>query len=170
MTWSNIILDRLPTGDLYLFLLIFYIHVYIDNWLLLCLFLLCMMFMWCYWHQQTTFSVCVCVSHSVCVCVLLVVCRSCGGCQDRGFLRNKAWQAQLGMVWKELAKIGKPHVNTHLQLCLFVTVNFVAIHTRTQYRNRLKLGNLNRLFLQCMIDYHLNTFCPPWTPIWRARE
>ena len=166
MTWSNIILDRLPTGDLYLFLLIFYIHVYIDNWLLLCLFLLCMMFMWCYWHQQTTFSVC--VSH--CVCVLLVVCRSCGGCQDRGFLRNKAWQAQLGMVWKELAKIGKPHVNTHLQLCLFVTVNFVAIHTRTQYRNRLKLGNLNRLFLQCMIDYHLNTFCPPWTPIWRARE
>ena len=113
-------------------------------------------------------SVCVCVPQ--CVCVLLVVCRSCGGCQDRGFLRNKAWQAQLGMVWKELAKIGKPHVNTHLQLCLFVTVNFVAIHTRTQYRNRLKLGNLNRLFLQCMIDYHLNTFCPPWTPIWRARE
>ena len=168
MTWSNIILDRLPTGDLYLCLLIFYIHVYIDIWLLLCLFLLCMMFMWCYWHQQTTFSVCVCPT--VCVCVLLVVCRSCGGCQDRGFLRNKAWQAQLGMVWKELAKIGKPHVNTHLQLCLFVTVNFVAIHTRTQYRNRLKLGNLNRLFLQCMIDYHLNTFCPPWTPIWRARE
>ena len=101
----------------------------------------------------------------VCVCWLLVVCRSCGGCQDRGFLRDKAWQAQLGMVWKELAKIGKPHVNTHLQLCLFVTVNFVAIHTRTQYRNRLKLGNLNRLFLQCMIDYHLNTFCPPWTQI-----